>query len=128
MFEVQDLPNPIIEIEEAKEITTARNIKTGRGTSYVPSIKTVPSLKISVPGVIDSPIYIPEGDGMKDIIDKAIALIDEAYSNNKQLTSADFKTIFPSEKKFFEYNQENTTEQTPDTGDKVKKQLPGKKQ
>ena len=81
-----------------------------------------------MPGVTATPIYIPEGDGMKDILDKAIALIDEAYSNNKQLTSADFKTIFPSEEKFFEYNQENTTEQTPATGDKVKKQLPGKKQ
>jgi len=131
VFEVQDLPNPIIEINKGGEqIRAAKTRTTARGTPLIvkPAVIASPSLKISVPGVTATPIYIPEGDGMKDILDKAIALIDEAYSNNKQLTSADFKTIFPSEEKFFEYNQENTTEQTPATGDKVKKQLPGKKQ
>lgn len=132
VFEVQDLPNPIIEIEEAKEMTPARNITTGRGTSYVPSIKTEPSLKISVPGVIDSPIYIPEGDGMKEVLDKAIALIDQAYDDNNLLTPEDFKAIFPTENIFLEYNpkqpdaEESTTpEESSGTG---KKQLPGKKQ
>tara|TARA_R110001632_G_scaffold53118_1_gene131143 strand:- start:2019 stop:3701 length:1683 start_codon:yes stop_codon:yes gene_type:complete len=118
VFEVQDLPNPIIEIEEAKEMTPARNITTGRGTSYVPSIKTEPSLKISVPGVIDSPIYIPEGDGMKEVLDKAIALIDQAYDDNNLLTPEDFKAIFPTENIFLEYNakqpdaEESTTSET----------------
>ena len=132
VFEVQDLPNPIIEIEEAKEISPARNITTGRGTSYVPSIKTEPSFKISVPGVIDSPIYIPEGDGMKEVLDKAIALIDQAYDDNNLLTPEDFKAIFPTENIFLEYNpkqpdaeESTTSEESSGTG---KKQLPGKKQ
>ena len=131
VFELQDLPTPNIEVEPGgKEISpsSTRVIPGASVPGYTPAVITKPSLKISVPGVTATPIYIPEGDGMKEILDKAIALIDEAYSNNKQLTSADFKTIFPSEEKFFEYNQENTTEQTPATGDKVKKQLPGKKQ
>lgn len=131
VFELQDLPTPNIEVEPGgKEISPSytRVIPGASVPGYTPAVITKPSIKISVPGVTDAPIYIPEGEGMKEVLDKAIALIDEAYSNNKQLTSADFKTIFSSEEKFFEYNQENTTEQTPATGDKAKKQLPGKKQ
>ena len=98
----------------------------------MPAKISEPSFKISVPGVIDSPIYIPEGDGMKEVLDKAIALIDQAYDDNNLLTPEDFKAIFPTENIFLEYNpkqpdaeESTTSEESSGTG---KKQLPGKKQ
>ena len=135
MFEIQDLPTPNIEVEPGgKEISpsSTRVIPGASVPGYTPAVITKPSIKISVPGVTDAPIYIPEGEGMKEVLDKAIALIDEAYDNNTLLTPEDFKAIFPTENIFLEYNTKQPdaeesakSEESSGTG---KKQLPGKKQ
>ena len=135
VFEIQDLPTPNIEIEPGGREITPSSTRVIPGVSvggYTPAERTKPSIKISVPGVTDAPIYIPEGEGMKEVLDKAIALIDQAYDNNNLLTPEDFKAIFPTENIFLEYNpkqpdaEESTkSEESSGTG---KKQLPGKKQ
>lgn len=135
VFEIQDLPTPNIEVEPGgKEISpsSTRVIPGASVPGYTPAVITKPSIKISVPGVTDAPIYIPEGEGMKEVLDKAIALIDEAYDNNTLLTPEDFKAIFPTENIFLEYNTKQPdaeesakSEESSGTG---KKQLPGKKQ